>query len=253
MSRVRATGLTFAPEAGTQRMRDVINKNVTEEDITASAREDLLARLVAHEVYFMIGLPTETTRTSPASRRPAGGSSAGGEQDPQRRRRHRLGQLARAQAAHAVSVVRDGLDRRASSASSASCASVARDERVDAQVSRRRRQPRRGHPVARRSPARRRHRARLARRRALRRLGRALLARALGRGARRVRRRSRELYLRRVPSTRGCRGITSTSGWPRASWRGSTGARSRIACQPAVRQAQGTLLASHQRRGRRGR
>ena len=49
MSSVRATGLTFAPEAGTQRMRDVINKNVTEEDITRLGRERVLARLVAHE------------------------------------------------------------------------------------------------------------------------------------------------------------------------------------------------------------
>ena len=60
MSRVRATGLTFAPEAGTQRMRDVVNKNVTEEDITRVGRERLLARLVAMKLYFMIGLPTET-------------------------------------------------------------------------------------------------------------------------------------------------------------------------------------------------
>ncbi len=57
---VRATGLTFAPEAGTQRMRDVINKNVTEEDITRSA-ENIFARGWSRmKLYFMIGLPTET-------------------------------------------------------------------------------------------------------------------------------------------------------------------------------------------------
>jgi len=37
MARVRATGVTFAPEAGTQRMRDVINKNVTEEQLLETA------------------------------------------------------------------------------------------------------------------------------------------------------------------------------------------------------------------------
>ena len=59
MASVRATGLTFAPEAGTQRMRDVINKNITEEDITRSA-ENIFSRGWARmKLYFMIGLPTE--------------------------------------------------------------------------------------------------------------------------------------------------------------------------------------------------
>jgi radical SAM-linked protein len=60
MSSVRATGLTFAPEAGTQRMRDVINKNVTEEDITASAEKIFSRGWSRMKCYFMIGLPTET-------------------------------------------------------------------------------------------------------------------------------------------------------------------------------------------------
>ena len=45
MASVRAGGLTFAPEAGTQRMRDVVNKNVTEADILETARARVLARL----------------------------------------------------------------------------------------------------------------------------------------------------------------------------------------------------------------
>ena len=57
---VRATGLTFAPEAGTQRMRDVINKNVTEEDITKSAENVFSRGWSRMKLYFMIGLPTET-------------------------------------------------------------------------------------------------------------------------------------------------------------------------------------------------
>ncbi len=60
MSSVRATGLTFAPEAGTQRMRDVINKNVTEEDISASAEKIFSRGWSRMKCYFMIGLPTET-------------------------------------------------------------------------------------------------------------------------------------------------------------------------------------------------
>ncbi len=60
MASVRATGLTFAPEAGTQRMRDVINKNVTEEDITQSAENIFSRGWSRMKCYFMIGLPTET-------------------------------------------------------------------------------------------------------------------------------------------------------------------------------------------------
>jgi radical SAM family uncharacterized protein/radical SAM-linked protein len=60
LRKVRATGLTFAPEAGTQRMRDVINKNITDEQILSTAE-----RVFAHgwhrmKLYFIMGLPTET-------------------------------------------------------------------------------------------------------------------------------------------------------------------------------------------------
>ena len=60
LSSVRKSGLTFAPEAGTQRMRDVINKNITEEDILATSREAFAGGRTAVKLYFMIGLPTET-------------------------------------------------------------------------------------------------------------------------------------------------------------------------------------------------
>jgi len=59
MATVRAGGLTFAPEAGTQRMRDVITKNVTEEDISESARRVFGRGFQRMKLYFMIGLPTE--------------------------------------------------------------------------------------------------------------------------------------------------------------------------------------------------
>lgn len=57
---VRKSGLTFAPEAGTQRMRDVINKNVTEEELKRTALTAFDAGWTNIKLYFMIGLPTET-------------------------------------------------------------------------------------------------------------------------------------------------------------------------------------------------
>ena len=56
----RKTSLTFAPEAGTQRLRDVINKDITEEEILRAARRAFDAGYSAVKLYFMIGLPTET-------------------------------------------------------------------------------------------------------------------------------------------------------------------------------------------------
>ena len=53
-------GLTFAPEAGSQRLRDVINKNVTEEDLERAARNAFEGGWRRMKLYFMIGLPTET-------------------------------------------------------------------------------------------------------------------------------------------------------------------------------------------------
>lgn len=60
MQTVRKGGLTFAPEAGTQRMRDVINKNVTEEDLLRAVTDAFSAGWCGVKLYFMIGLPTET-------------------------------------------------------------------------------------------------------------------------------------------------------------------------------------------------
>ncbi len=56
---VKATGLTFAPEAGTQRMRDVVNKNITEEDIFTTCHRVFSRGWSRIKLYFMIGLPTE--------------------------------------------------------------------------------------------------------------------------------------------------------------------------------------------------
>ncbi len=56
----RKTSLTFAPEAGTQRLRDVINKGVTEEDLIEKVRDAFEGGWSSVKLYFMMGLPTET-------------------------------------------------------------------------------------------------------------------------------------------------------------------------------------------------
>ena len=60
IAKVKKTGLTFAPEAGTQRLRDVINKNVTEEEILSTVKTAFREGWQRVKLYFMIGLPTET-------------------------------------------------------------------------------------------------------------------------------------------------------------------------------------------------
>lgn len=60
IKKVRKSGLTFAAEGGTQRLRDVINKNVTEEEIMNTCRIAFEGGYSAVKLYFMMGLPTET-------------------------------------------------------------------------------------------------------------------------------------------------------------------------------------------------
>ena len=59
---VRKSGLTFAPEAGTQRLRDAINKNVTEKDVMDTCRVAFEGGYTSVKLYFMMGLPTETMK-----------------------------------------------------------------------------------------------------------------------------------------------------------------------------------------------
>lgn len=60
ITRVRKSGLTFAPEAGTQRMRDVINKNLSEDEIMTTCESAFQSGFCSVKLYFMMGLPTET-------------------------------------------------------------------------------------------------------------------------------------------------------------------------------------------------
>ncbi len=60
VTRIKKSGLTFAPEAGTQRLRDVINKNITEDEILSACRTAFSGGYTAVKLYFMMGLPYET-------------------------------------------------------------------------------------------------------------------------------------------------------------------------------------------------
>ena len=102
------TGLTFAPEAGTQRLRDVINKNVTQEDLLASCRTAFAGGYSAVKLYFMLGLPTETDEdvlgiADLAARVMHAVARERDEQEP-RRAHHRVDVVVRAETAHRLSV-----------------------------------------------------------------------------------------------------------------------------------------------------
>lgn len=60
LNKVRRSGLTFAPEAGTQRLRDVINKNVAEQEVLSTCEKAFENGWTSVKLYFMMGLPTET-------------------------------------------------------------------------------------------------------------------------------------------------------------------------------------------------
>lgn len=60
IQKYKKSGLTFAPEAGSQRLRDVVNKGITEEDILSAITQALALGWTNIKLYFMIGLPTET-------------------------------------------------------------------------------------------------------------------------------------------------------------------------------------------------
>lgn len=60
IQKVKKTGLTFAPEAGSQRMRDIINKGITEDDLIDSLRDAFESGWSGVKLYFMLGLPEET-------------------------------------------------------------------------------------------------------------------------------------------------------------------------------------------------
>ena len=130
MATVRAGGLTFAPEAGTQRMRDVVAKNVTEEDIIESAHRVFGRGFPRMKLYFMIGLPTEKDEDVRRHRRDGGARAGDRAAPPARRAGDGVGVDPRPEAAHAVPVGGDGRrggDRAQADAAGERGARAARD------------------------------------------------------------------------------------------------------------------------------
>ena len=182
----RRSGLTFAPEGGSERMRKVINKMVTEEDLLRTVTTAYASGWRQIKLYFMCGLPTETDDdvlaiAQLARRVIAAGREASGRRDI--RCTVSIGGL-RAQAAHAVPVggaVRAGGGGRpaARARRRAACRSRLRQgDRVP--VSRWAAGTHRRAALAGRPPGRQRDPGRVAGRRAVRRVGRVLLVRAVG-------------------------------------------------------------------------
>ncbi len=120
---VRKSGLTFAPEAGTQRLRDVINKNITEAEILAGCREAFDNGRTALKLYFMNGLPTETDADIEGHRRARAAHRRRVLRDQaQRQGLQRDGErvLLRSQALYALPVGGAGFDRGARAQAAAS-------------------------------------------------------------------------------------------------------------------------------------
>ncbi len=113
IQKVRRTGLTFAPEAGTWRMRRVINKLIREEDLYGAVESAFSQGWRRVKLYFLTGLPTETDEDTLGIAELARNCVGDRPAPPQGRLGHRLGGRVRPQAADAVPVVRAGHRRRA--------------------------------------------------------------------------------------------------------------------------------------------
>ena len=106
IQRVRRTGLTFAPEGGTWRMRQVINKLIREEDLYAAVDAAFSQGWERVKLYFLIGLPTETDEDTLGIVDPGQAVRGHRQALPQGRDRDRLGGRLRAQGPDPVPVVR---------------------------------------------------------------------------------------------------------------------------------------------------
>ena len=103
IQKVRRTGLTFAPEGGTWRMRQVINKLIREEDLYAAVDAAFSQGWRRVKLYFLIGLPTETDEDVLGIARLAGACARDRPALPPQRDGHGLGGRVRAQGPHARS------------------------------------------------------------------------------------------------------------------------------------------------------
>ena len=210
LQKVRKGGLTFAPEAGTQRLRDAINKNVREEDLLHSCQVAFEGGWNGVKLYFMLGLPTETDedvlgiaeladRVVHCGACQSGAAHMAHARDEQGPRRAHHGQhiVLRAEAAQPLPVGGAGDDGRVQAQGAAPAREHQGQER-DLQLARPGYQLRRGRALARRPAHCRRHRRGLAPRRQARGVGRLFLVRPLDGGHGRLRRRPDVLCLPRA-------------------------------------------------------
>ena len=192
LQKVRKSGLTFAVEGGSQRLRDAINKNVTEEDLLNTCKIAFSGGWNSVKLYYMLGLPTET-EGHPRHRRDgqSGPALLAREREEQKPRRedHDLHLAFHPEAAQPLPVGGDDPDLRVS-APGESSARRDHGQKRHLQLARRRDEPDRGRALQGRPPCGRRDRGGLAPRRTARRLDGLLRSGALGGGL---------CYLRRGP------------------------------------------------------
>ena len=165
IQKVRRTGLTFAPEGGSWRIRQVINKLITEEDLYAAVDGAYSQGWRRVKLYFLVGLPTEMDEDTLGIAELARDVVKVGKQYTKQASCTVVGRRLRAEGAHAVPVVRPERRRRAAAQDRHAARRPAQDARRQRALARPRGDVRRGHRVARRPSHRRGDRARVARRR----------------------------------------------------------------------------------------
>ena len=158
----RRSGLTFAPEAGSWRLRAVINKLITEDDLYGAVDAAFAQGWSRIKLYFLTGLPTETDEDTLGIAELARNCVALGRRHSGRATRDGQCRRLRAEAAHAVPVVRAGHRCRAAAQDRSPAHGDAAGRQRQPQVARRGGDGGRGHRQPRRPPHRPRHRARLA-------------------------------------------------------------------------------------------
>ncbi len=180
IQKVRRTGLTFAPEGGSWRLRQVINKLITEEDLYAAVDGAYSQGWRRVKLYFLVGLPTEMDEDTLGIAELARNVVQGGPPAHEAGELHGVGGRVRAEGAHALPVVRAERRRRDASQDQHAARRPPQDRGPGA-VARPRRELRRGHRVAWRPTHRRGDREGVAGRRHVPGVERALRPRALDR------------------------------------------------------------------------
>ena len=145
IQKVRRTGLTFAPEGGTWRIRQVINKLITDDDLFAAVDGAYSQGWQRVKLYFLTGVPTEADEDTLGIAELAREVVKIGRTVHEEGELHRVGRRVRAEAAHAVPVVRPEQRRPSSTARSGCCATALKRSGAQHPVARSRGDLRRGH------------------------------------------------------------------------------------------------------------